>query len=199
MKLGVVLIFALLALTAVVDGRRKKKQTISDDLIRAWAPQIVFHPQEEFYPASVEYGMGFMNYYSNGRNLGQVTPTNIDTLSTDSGSGFLTSKQSLGSPSDSSLNFFKGQAPSSNPPVYAIVVPKSGGITDVFYFQYYTYNRGKRVCIGKFIKKWGIGCVGGYSVIGNHVSDWEHFTVRFTNGQPTHFTSANTITVTPST
>ncbi|EDO47012.1 predicted protein, partial [Nematostella vectensis] len=47
---------------------------------------------------------------------------------------------------------------------------------DIYYWLFYPYNRGKRVCIG--LKPKFIGCIGGYSTFGHHVGDWEHVTIR---------------------
>jgi hypothetical protein len=86
----------------------------------------------------------------------------------DDGRYWLNTKQNLSSPSDDSLPLFAGNL--SSAPIYAFWVPKSGGYFDLIYFMYYGYNRGKKVLD---------------TIWGNHVSDWEHITVRLnSNLQP---------------
>lgn len=60
---------------------------------------------------------------------------------------------------------------------------KSGAdtIRDFIYWAFYPYNRGKNVCIGA--AKLG-RCWGGCTIMGNHVGDWEHVTVRLKNNRP---------------
>lgn len=66
-----------------------------------------------------------------------------------------------------------------------MIVPKPNigdDITDVFYWMFYPYNRGKRVCISPIYINGN--CWGKYSTFGHHVGDWEHVTVRFKSDQP---------------
>ncbi|CZT14620.1 related to VPS62 Vacuolar Protein Sorting [Ramularia collo-cygni] len=58
----------------------------------------------------------------------------------------------------------------SSAPAILIVVHKPGGITDAFWFFFYSFNLGQTVLNIRF---------------GNHVGDWEHTAIRFRNGQPT--------------
>ncbi len=132
---------------------------VSNEAIIQYAPIVKIHPTDDFLPSSVEF---FLQYVHEENN-------------------YLVTNQKLRHPSDYSLPFFKGDV-STIPPVYAITVPKpnlGSDIYDVHYFFFFPYNRGKRVCVGKFIS--GIGCVGGYSTFGNHVGDWEGMRIRFQN------------------
>eukprot|EP00795_Rhopilema_esculentum_P009269 gene9269-16961_t len=54
-------------------------------------------------------------------------------------------------------------------------------VRDFIYWAFFPYNRGKNVCIGG--AKFG-RCFGGCTVMGNHVGDWEHVTVRLVNNRP---------------
>lgn len=54
-------------------------------------------------------------------------------------------------------------------PATIIVVEKAGGITDAFYFYFYSFNFGNSVLGLRY---------------GSHVGDWEHTMVRFVNGAP---------------
>ena len=53
-------------------------------------------------------------------------------------------------------------------PVYAFYAEKGEGVVDLVYFFWYPYNRGKEVLD---------------TIWGNHVGDWEHITVRLTEGR----------------
>jgi len=80
-----------------------------------------------------------------------------------------TTQMPLDSPSSSDFPGAVGQRPDkASVPVYAVVadneIEAGKEFTDIVYFMLYPYNRGKR----KIDTMWG-----------NHVGDWEHFTVRF--------------------
>ncbi|KAF1356797.1 hypothetical protein BDV97DRAFT_17899 [Delphinella strobiligena] len=57
----------------------------------------------------------------------------------------------------------------SSAPAVLVVVPKSHGVVDAFWFYFYSYNLGNKVFNIRF---------------GNHVGDWEHSVVRFHHGVP---------------
>lgn len=78
------------------------------------------------------------------------------------GAFWLYAKQELSNPEDDSLALFKGQ-PVGSAKIYAFWVQKASLKFDIVYFVYYGYNRRKNV----------LG-----TVYGNHVSDWEHLTIR---------------------
>ena len=56
------------------------------------------------------------------------------------------------------------------------MVPEQNNFLDIFYWLLFSYNRGKRACIGLFL--WG-RCFGRYSTFGHQVGDWEKVIVRF--------------------
>ena len=63
-----------------------------------------------------------------------------------------------------------GQNPTTNSvPVYTFIVPKEGGIVDLFYWIFTPYN------VGKTIPALG--------TVGSHVGDWERMMVRTLNGK----------------
>ncbi len=78
------------------------------------------------------------------------------------GKFWLKTAQNLTSPSQPDVPVFSGESDLNQVPVYAFWVQKEN-FFDITYFMYYPYNRGKEVA---------------GTVWGNHVSDWEHVTVR---------------------
>jgi hypothetical protein len=155
---------------------------------RDLAPKIYLHPGERFYPSSLEYyfpNVNLINY--KGQKVAAsvqkvpLRPTNFARKSSFP-VHFLVSKQKLDHDSSINLAFFRGQNPSKvSVPVYTIFSKKSETITDIVYFLFYPYNRGKRACVGTYTK---LGCIGGYSTFRNHVADWEHMTIRLEKNRP---------------
>lgn len=145
-----------------------------DAVTAAWyAPLVWLHRDEYYFPSSVEFFLP--NVHESG--------------------GYMVTNQALGCDSCTDPQFLDGQRPDlTHVPVYAEIINRTQNgqptnITDIVYWTFYPYNNGKRVCIGWF-SPWG--CVGGYSTFGNHVGDWEHFTVRFVDGRPSQvFLSLN--------
>ena len=128
-----------------------------------YAPLVWLHGEEYYFPSSVEFFLP--NVHESG--------------------GYMVTNQALGCDSCTDPQFLDGQRPGSVP-IYAEIVNRTQNgqptnITDIVYWTFYPYNNGKRICIGWY-SPWG--CVGGYSTFGNHVGDWEHFTVRFVDGRP---------------
>ncbi len=127
-------------------GRPAKPVETADDklnLLVAHAPRVWLALGEEFLPSSVEWAFPYLTRF----------------LDSD-GRYWVRTKEKLDSPSDDSLEVFKGNLESA--PVYAFWVAK-GEHVDLVYYFYYPYNRGKRIL---------------RTIWGNHVGDWEHITVR---------------------
>lgn len=126
--------------------------TIHDDLKREvmlrYAPLVVLAKDEEYFPSSVEFAFKNMVRFRNDD---------------DGGRYWIRTKQTLTSPSDYSPKYFAGQHDLSSVPAYAYWVDKPSMMTDIVYYCFFPYNRGKSVAD---------------TVWGNHVSDWEHATVR---------------------
>lgn len=156
---------------------------------RDLAPRIYLHPGEDFYPSSLEYYLPNVYLLIDGHVVDTshqewpLSPENLAKKDTFP-DAFLHTKQKLKCDSCYDLDLFRGQNPSKESvPVYTIFSKKSEAITDIVYFLFYPYNRGKRVCIGLYSKKYG--CAGKYSTFGHHVGDWEHMTIRLENNRPT--------------
>lgn len=130
-----------------------------------YAPLMWLHQDEYYFPSSVDFF------------LPNVHEAN----------GYMVTNQALGCDSCTDPQFLDGRRPDGTQvPIYAEIINRTQNgqptnITDIVYWAFYPYNNGKRVCIGWY-SPWG--CVGGYSTFGNHVGDWEHFTVRFVDGRP---------------
>lgn len=90
-----------------------------------YAPRVWLHPDEEYFPSSVEFAFPFMTRF----------------LAGDS-NYWIRSTAALDSPSDT-LPFFAGDLDGA--PVYAFYADKGSQIVDLVYFFYYPYNRGKSV------------------------------------------------------
>jgi hypothetical protein len=149
-------------------------------LAKKYAPLAVFHQDQRWGPATVEYMFKNMNV--------QVHQEDGEDAN------WLFSNQKLDSPSDI-LPWFYGPLPHYTPKkaippfgrgplpgtLYCFVLENEKGYFDVtkdpntrlvlFYAFLFPYNRGKDVCIG--IKAPFLGCIGGYQVMGNHVGDIE--------------------------
>ena len=120
--------------------------------LTTWAPRIYTAVAERYNASSVEWAW-----------------PNMERFLASDGRYWLRSRASLPTPSDT-LPWFAGDLATA--PIYAYWVDKTftvSGVTaqgvDLIYYAYYPYNRGKEVLM---------------TVFGNHVSDWEHASVRVT-------------------
>jgi hypothetical protein len=117
-------------------------------LLKTYAPRIYLATDESFFPSDVEHAFKYMTRYQNS-----------------DGKYWLKTKQSFDL--NTTLEYWSGFSDVGRAPVYAYWIDKSGApdgsYVDLVYFTYYPYNLGKKQA-GVF---WG-----------NHVSDWEHATVR---------------------
>ncbi|WP_435271369.1 Vps62-related protein [Streptomyces sp. 1222.5] len=131
---------------------------------RSLAPNVSLAPMERYNPSSV----GFF----------------LDHVHADG--GYLTTNNPLGCASCTDPAFLDGQVP-GQVPLYAQIIRKTDSdgvptaVTDTFYWMFYPYNNGKRICVGAEVRG---TCLGGWSTFGNHVGDWEHLTVRSMDGLP---------------
>ena len=113
-------------------------------LLERYAPEIWLAQGERYFPSSVEWAFPYLKRVKRD------------------GKFWLTTKQKPDSPSDGDLPVFRGDLETA--PVYAFWVSgKEDGATDLVYFTYYPYNRGKELL---------------NTMWGNHVGDWENMVVR---------------------
>ena len=137
---------ALTGLMLASFASAQSMQGTPAEVAKAYAPRIFMHPKEEWYPSSVSF---FLEHVTKQGNR-YVTNDKLDSPSSWDWDGAFGQKSTLASV-----------------PIYAFVVDKREGgkaFTDIAYFTFYPYNRGKEVAK----TKWG-----------NHVGDWEHVTIRF--------------------
>ena len=157
---------------------------------RCWAPKVYLAIGESYRPSSIEFFLRrvkLVKYRKYGRitlPFARTVQSRVTRSNLPAGNGdhYLKSKTRIRSPS-STVSFFRGQGP-RGVPVYVLLREFKSGrnkIRDLVYWMFYPYNRGKNVCIGMV----GAGrCWGGCTVMGNHVGDWEHVTVRLKNNKP---------------
>lgn len=165
------------------------------DAVRRYAPRIHMQTTEEWFPSSVS---NFLNY---------VTLEGV----------YYTTNDPLSSPSDGWWDGAAGMRPDEfSVPIYAFVsegkresadcpTGSENTFTDILYFAFFPYNRGKRVCMGPYLDNYCAvycpppfdsdccvpridGCSTDYTVFGNHVGDWEHVTVRLQRNLETGYT-----------
>ncbi|KAI3827069.1 hypothetical protein L1987_01132 [Smallanthus sonchifolius] len=139
-------------------------------MIQAYAPWVYFHPDEQYFPSSVLW------FFENGVELhknGQI-PRHVskdgDNLPNSGGAD----DAFLDLPSDQPNKERIKRGFLSDVVAYIHVKPALGGtFTDLTIWLYYPFNGGGKFQLGPFIINLGI--------IGEHVSDWEHITLRIDN------------------
>ncbi|XP_063839799.1 uncharacterized protein LOC135088741 [Scylla paramamosain] len=187
MEVKVVMVVVLAAASGVlaVTHSRKPLPDSLGAIIEQWAPLIWLHPEEVFFPSSVDFHL--FNVEVRDRNETTVQSLQ-DRYSIVTGpetrSYHLNSVPDLEC-ADCLLDWFRGQNISEVAvPTYAFVKDHKDpcGTVDVAYRSFYPYNYGKDVCVGVPI---GGVCQGVMQSFGNHVGDWEHFSIRIRNGSVT--------------
>ena len=147
------------------------------NFLATYAPRVWIAQNESYWPSSVDWAFPHLIRTPCFGDPSTIMACGGGISPEDTTSYWLFTRESLDSPSDV-LDFFHGcnGYSTSNPctisyaPVYAFWVKKSPQVdgnsfdfVDLIYFFYYPYNRGKEVVD---------------TIWGNHVSDWEHITVR---------------------
>ncbi|KAF1866751.1 hypothetical protein Lal_00018136 [Lupinus albus] len=142
-----------------------------DTIMKIYSPLLVLHPEEEFYPSSINW------FFSNGALLytkGQeskrvkIEPngTNLPQNGTNDGAYWI----DLPADGENKDRVRKGNLNSSTS--YVHVKPTYGNtFTDLALWVFYPFNGPGRAKV-KFIKNIKLG------KIGEHVADWEHVTLR---------------------
>ncbi|CAL0326327.1 unnamed protein product [Lupinus luteus] len=145
-----------------------------DAIMKLYSPLLILHPDEEFYPSSVNW------FFSNGALLytkGQESkPIRIETNGTNLPQGGNNDGEywiDLPVDNENKDRVRKGDLKSAR--CYVHVKPMYGStFTDLALWAFYPFNGAARAKF-KFIKNIELG------KIGEHVGDWEHVTLRVSN------------------
>lgn len=160
----------LTALVVAIDTQDPVKYTATlPDFVIRYAPLSYLHSSEQYWPSDVATHLLKVIPEVNFAAVGG--PPTLQTLSALGNNVYLTAVDDPLTHSSAFFTSVVGRPVNgiSAAPATIIVVQKPGGITDAFYFYFYSFNYGNAV-LGL---RWG-----------NHVGDWEHTMVRFVNGVP---------------
>lgn len=140
-------------------------------LIEHYGPTVFFHPEEVYLPSSVDWF--FSNgalLYRKGLSMGEAIDSSGSNLP---GGGTNDGEFWIDLPSDDRRDFVKhGDLKSAK--LYVHVKPALGGtFTDIAMWVFCPFN-------GPSTLKFGITSMA-FSKVGEHVCDWEHFTLRICN------------------
>lgn len=141
-------------------------------LIKHYGPTVFFHPDEEYLPSSVPWF--FKNgalLYQDGKPKGEPIDSrgsNLPCGGTNDGAFWI----DLPEDDDARNSLKKGNLESAE--LYVHVKPEQGGtFTDIAMWIFCPFN-------GPVTLKVGLLSIA-MTKIGEHVSDWEHFTLRVSN------------------
>ncbi|KAL2219209.1 hypothetical protein M432DRAFT_338204 [Thermoascus aurantiacus ATCC 26904] len=157
---------------------RATQQTSIPSYVLEYAPLIWLHSEDPYRPADIGQQLVHTTPMVNWTEVvGVPSPLTLDNLDSLNALGdtsvFLTSKEGINA--NPQPDWFKGVTPNAAGKTEgavscAIVVYDHGdGTVDAFYFYFYAYNQGNTVLGLEF---------------GDHVGDWEHNMIRFSNGVP---------------
>lgn len=142
-------------------------------LMAAYAPRIYFHPNEQYFPSSVQW------FFENGALLytkgNESSPFRIDpTGSNLPRDGANDGAYWIDLPTDNAARERVKKGDLSTSCVYVHVKPMFGGtFTDIAIWMFYPFNGPARAKVEFFDV--------GLGKIGEHVGDWEHVTLRISN------------------
>ncbi|KAK1422840.1 hypothetical protein QVD17_18129 [Tagetes erecta] len=142
-------------------------------LIQTYSPVIYFHPDEQYFPSSVDW------FFENGALLyhkGEESKPNRvekDGINLPQG-GSNDDTYWLDLPLDGSNKDRVKRGDLQDASAYFHVKPVSGGLfTDIAIWVFYPFNGGSRAKV-KFLNV-------SLGKLGEHVGDWEHVTLRISN------------------
>ncbi|KAK1413410.1 hypothetical protein QVD17_35183 [Tagetes erecta] len=139
-------------------------------MINAYAPWVYFHPDERFFPSSVLW------FFQNGVQLHETnqTPQAVINDGDNLPSNLGPDDAFLDLPPDQPNHERVKEGFLRDAVAYIHVKPALGGTyTDLAIWLYYPFNGGGTFQLGPFTIHLG--------KIGQHVSDWEHMTLRIDN------------------
>lgn len=166
-----------LAVSALAVPLERRAPAGVPAFVTQYAPVVYLYSGDLYRPSDIGAQLAntspYLNFTPIGNAPSPLTLNNLDGLNNIGGKDvYLTSKADI----TTRPSWIYGVIPDStgktgNAISSAIVVNDHGnGIVDAFYFYFYAFDYG--------------GTYLGFT-IGDHVGDWEHNMVRFTNGKPT--------------
>ncbi|PVH97835.1 hypothetical protein DM02DRAFT_65704 [Periconia macrospinosa] len=168
--------FAATVLSAPTQQEKRQAPEGVPDYVLKYAPIVYLHSQDPYLPSDFQTHLTHTTPKVGFNAVSGPSPLTLDNLSQLGSDVYLTSNDDV----TTNPSWIKGVRPDSSGKTNdaitsAIIVnDKGSGNVDAFYFYFYTYN-------------WG-GLVAGLKDLnfGNHVGDWEHNMIRFSNGVPQH-------------
>jgi hypothetical protein len=124
-----------------------------DDLVQKYKPIIIFHPNEKYFPSSMEYMIQNASLYNKGELVSKIGKITIEQMETNAGTNLKIDS-----------NHYSGQLTKENMdgiPIY-VKVKENDKYYEITYIVYFMYNYGYNIC-GK--------------LVGDHDSDLEHISV----------------------
>ncbi|KAL4245139.1 Vacuolar Protein Sorting-Associated [Abortiporus biennis] len=166
------LLLSPLVLGSPTGSRRLEAARPIPSFVLEFAPLSHLWSQETWFPSDISSHLSHVVPQVNFTNLtGSVTFQSIGGLPSDV---FLTSKDPVEDQPEWMLS--TENIPDANgksgAPATIVVVEKSGGILDAFYFYFYSFNEGNAI--------FNITPL----TFEDHIGDWEHSMVRFVNNTP---------------
>ena len=136
------ILVCLMALVAV-DAAPAKRTGGFPDFVITYAPLSYLHSSEQYWPSDVASHLTKVTPQIDFKTVGP-TPT-LQTLSSLTNNVSLTANDNIlkhNTPFFTSVNGKPADSGLSGAPGTIIVVEKSGGIVDAFYFYFYSWNYG---------------------------------------------------------
>ncbi|OCK80769.1 hypothetical protein K432DRAFT_296964 [Lepidopterella palustris CBS 459.81] len=158
--------------------KQKRQQSEVPHYVLDYAPLVYLHSQEKYFPSDISAQLSSSNTQPEANFTvvsGASSPLTLDNLNelNSFGTVYLTSKVDI----TTNPAWLNGVVPDSsgkteNAVPCAIIVNDHGsGNVDAFYMYFYAFNWGGVVLKQQF---------------GDHVGDWEHNMIRFSDGIPTY-------------
>ncbi|KAF2709729.1 hypothetical protein K504DRAFT_467679 [Pleomassaria siparia CBS 279.74] len=144
------------------------------DFVLKHAPVVYLHSSETYLPSDIQSQLSNSVPEVNYNEVPAPSPLDLNNVNALGGDVWITSKDDI----TKDPEWIKGVKPdgngkTNNAVTAAIIVNDKGdGNVDAFYMYFYAYNYGGNVLGSKKLN------------FGNHVGDWEHLMVRFSNGVP---------------
>ncbi|KAK3877542.1 hypothetical protein Pcinc_017750 [Petrolisthes cinctipes] len=187
LKVKCAVVLFLVVMVTLVEAQSPSSRLSNDvvTIIEQWAPLIWLHPEEMFFPSTVDFHLEHVEVRDeNETTIQEFQDRYTIVTGPDTRSYHLNTVPNL-TCGDCLLEWFGGQNVSQESvPTYVFVkdYQDACGTVDVAYRSFYPYNYGKDVCVEVML---GGECDGIMQSFGNHVGDWEHYSIRIRNGSVT--------------